>query len=288
MLAFLRALATGPVYGLMALLRSWLWIVAVLGGFALLAEVENIATQVAVLVLLFVFQFLLSFSLSREALVSAGGDWAIHKDINWKRAAFKYFGAYLLALLWIVLVIAAVVFAIVISGAILSEETQRELMAWADAKRSYPNTPVPEYEQFERLLQIVPFVLTLPLAVFHTTFIAAAAGNGLLSRNGWTIGFGTLRMLVATVLYGWLNWELFGELDLTGLIGDSPVGYGVAQNAPWVLIWAMQMGCAAQIYMRRLDRETDTRLDPETAARAQNARNASARDIRRARTDRED
>lgn len=282
MLAFIYALITGPWYGLIALLRSWMWILAVMGAFAMIAEIEQPIVAIFLLILAMVFMVLLGFSIARESINAVHGEWAIHADVPWMSAMWKYIGASLLAGLWTLLVvgIAFVIAALLVRD--VSPDMAREIPYYLMEKAQNPYGTVPGYEIWDRIFLIAIFALGIPAAVFTTTYVAAAAGNGVLSRYGWVIGRGTLRMTIAAAIYGWLSWHLYMLLLPITFSWAFEIAAAVLLIASWGLNWAMLMGCAAQIYLRRLEWDLGHDARAAEAAFAPGEREFSARAIREA------
>lgn len=290
MLAYLRALLTGPLYGLLALLRSWIWILAVMAGFALLGELtgENwgdLIVAIFLLLLILVFQILLSYSIARESLVAIDAEWAIQREVSWGGAAWRFLGAALLSAVWLAFVIAVCYFVARFAGWLeLPDDIRAEIAAWAQAKAANPGAPVPGYEHVERVFLLLSFTLTAVISVFTTTFVAAAAGNGLLSRNGWVIGHATLRMTLAALIYGWFSWLLLALVTRAVIAWEWNVGIALAtvQIASWAVQWAMLMGCAAQVYVQRLNRDIAAAETETAQVFSDEARENTARAIRAA------
>lgn len=257
MLAFLYALVTGPIYGLVAMLRGFLWVLGLI--FCLLLFFEVPPSQWPVYILLaiafLILQFLMTFAIAREALEASGGGWTIHRDVSWLKAAGKFFGASLLGLLWLIFVIVATVFGLYLVGYRAPENVEAWITVWATQKALAPDEPVEGYELLEFGITWGPYVFQWPLAVFTTTYVAASAGNGLLTRNGWTIGYGTMRMLAAAILYTWLAVELDLLIKEVSKDWDAPLAVSVGSASALVISWAFLMGCAAQIYRMRRERE---------------------------------
>lgn len=282
MLAFLYALVTAPYFGLMALIRSWIWILAVMGAFAMMGEVGNPYVLILLFVVVAGLSVVLGFSIAREALVSAEGEWAIHADVPWMSAMWKYVGASLLAFLWIIVCIAVLLLVGIYLARFLPEDTLAQIPAYLLAKAEDPYAPVPGFEAWDAALMVGVFALGVPAAVFTTTYVAAGAGNGLLSRNGWTIGRGTLRMAIAAVIFGWLSWHACLWL-ISVAVGWAPeVALGTIYIGSFALNWAMLMGCAAQVYLRRLEWDLTRESKQAEHAFDDGVRQSSARDLRTA------
>ncbi len=288
---FIYAVITGPYFGLMALLRSWIWILAVMGAFALTAGLEatlgGLIVFICLMLVALVFLIMLSYSVARESLIAIRADWAIHPDVAWMSAFWKFFGANLLYIVWVI-VVGIVLIAIMgaVGGALLGYELppnfQQDLTNWLMIKASDPYATVEGSEYLDAFFFAGLFAFNVIGAVFGTTFVAAAAGNGVLSRNGWTLGHATLRVALAAMLYGWLSWHI--TTFVTPYVMQLPPEIAVAVMAiiSWGLNWSMLMGCASQLYVRRLQWDLSREQREEAAIFEHEDREGDARALRQA------